>query len=531
MDKAAIYCRLSKEDQDKMNQGDDSASIQNQKLLLVDYAIAHQFIIHDIYSDDDYSGLDSDRPAFNRLINDAKEGCFQVIICKTQSRFTREMELVEKYLHGLFPVIGIRFIGVIDHVDTDIKGNKKARQINGLINEWYCEDLSENIRSVFRSKMEKGQFLGSYAAYGYKKSPEDNHRLIIDEEAAWVVRKIYHYALKGLGNKQICDKLYEEDIPTPSVYKRMQGITDKETFKASAYSNKNIWGTSTIQKILSNRIYTGDMVQGKERKVSYKSKKVIAVPESEWVIVPDCHEAIIDKESFALVQELRKSRRYACSADEAGKKQINLLAGKIKCMDCGSTMVRCNGDKRYVTLYCQLYKRSKKEQCSAHSVNYNKLVEAVKLKIQDILQTNLQHINLEEYLVTESSSASGNKLLKEKEKKFTVLEDKLSRIKKALALLYLDKADNKISEEEYRELKSNLIQITEELEGKVKEADFQIQKQERKNDTYINREVILNDLLNLKESDQEIYHEFIDYIEIGEKGRDKNQEIIIHWRL
>lgn len=196
-EKAALYCRLSKEDEDKINQGDESASIQNQKMLLMDYAFTHKFAVYNIYFDDDYSGLDSERPAFKKLIRDAKNGCFNTIICKTQSRFTRDMELVEKYIHGLFPIIGIRFIGVVDHVDTDIKGNKKARQINGLINEWYCEDLSENIRSVFRTKMEKGQFIGSYALYGYKKDPKNNHKLIIDEEAAAVVKKYLTTLCKG----------------------------------------------------------------------------------------------------------------------------------------------------------------------------------------------------------------------------------------------------------------------------------------------------------------------------------------------
>ncbi len=158
MDKAAIYCRL-REDVDKLNIGDDSESILNQKLLLMDYAKKHDMQIYKIYSDDDYSGADKDRPEWNKMLRDAEKGEFSIIICKTQSRFTREMGMVEKYIHGIFAEWGIRFIGVIDNVDTSIKGNKKSRQINGLINEWYLEDLSENIKTIFRKKWRMANFL------------------------------------------------------------------------------------------------------------------------------------------------------------------------------------------------------------------------------------------------------------------------------------------------------------------------------------------------------------------------------------
>lgn len=168
-DVAALYLRLSKEDIDKMNGGDDSESIKNQRILLTDEALKRGFIIADVYSDDDYSGTDSERPAFKRLIEDAKLKKFNVILCKSQSRFTRDMETAEKYINRIFPLLGIRFISIVDNIDTNIKGNKKARQINALINEWYVEDLSDNIRSVFRAKMQLGQFLGSFASYGYKR--------------------------------------------------------------------------------------------------------------------------------------------------------------------------------------------------------------------------------------------------------------------------------------------------------------------------------------------------------------------------
>jgi site-specific DNA recombinase len=171
MNKAAIYCRLSSEDKEKISDFSDSESIQNQKNLLMKYAIEKGWDIYKIYSDDDYSGLDKDRPEFNQMLKEAEEGKFNIILCKHQSRFTRDMELVEKYLHNKFIEWGIRFFTVVDAVDTSDKHNKKSRQINGLINEWYCEDVSESIRAVLRLKQQQGKFIGSFATYGYDKDP------------------------------------------------------------------------------------------------------------------------------------------------------------------------------------------------------------------------------------------------------------------------------------------------------------------------------------------------------------------------
>ena len=170
--KVAIYCRLSEEDKDKRHVTDDSESIQNQKSMLIQYATEQGWEIYGIYSDDDYTGADRSRPEFNRLLEDAKHKKFDIVLCKTQSRFTRELELVEKYIHGYFPIWGIRFVSIVDNADTENKGNKKSRQINGLVNEWYLEDMSENIKSVLTDKRKNGYHIGAFALYGYQKEPK-----------------------------------------------------------------------------------------------------------------------------------------------------------------------------------------------------------------------------------------------------------------------------------------------------------------------------------------------------------------------
>ena len=210
---------------------DDSNSIQNQKSMLIQYVLEQGWEVYNIYSDDDYTGSDRRRPEFNKLLNDAEHRKFDIILCKTQSRFTRELELVEKYIHGLFPIWGIRFISIVDNADTANKGNKKSRQINGLVNEWYLEDMSENIRSVLADRRKNGFHIGAFALYGYKKDPEQKGHLIIDEEAAAVVREVFTLFSQGYGKTAIARMLNDRGIPNPTEYKRLHGLRYKQPTK------------------------------------------------------------------------------------------------------------------------------------------------------------------------------------------------------------------------------------------------------------------------------------------------------------
>ncbi|MCI9626076.1 MAG: recombinase family protein [Clostridia bacterium] len=314
--RCAIYCRLSKEDEEKQL---ESESIQNQKALLLRYAAQQNWDVAAIYIDSDYSGTDRDRPAFCTMLREARAHSFDIVLCKTQSRFTRDMELVEKYIHYLFPLWGIRFVTAVDHVDTALRGNKKARQINGLINEWYLEDLSENIRAVFGHKRRTGQYIGALAAYGYRKDASDHHRLCVDPPAAAVVQDIYRWYLEGMGKQKIADKLNRHKIPSPAAY--------REGTKKSA------WTKTAVGRILKNEIYTGVMVQGKRRKVSYKSKQMRQVPPEEWVRVEGTHEAIVSQQEFRRVQALLR-----CKTDAQQPAQRILLEGKLFCGVCGETL-------------------------------------------------------------------------------------------------------------------------------------------------------------------------------------------------
>lgn len=295
MQKAAIYLRLSKEDIER-EQTQYSKSIENQRCILESYAHRQGFEIYDIYVDDDYSGLSLERPAFLSMLADASNHCFGVILAKSQSRLSRNMEHTEYLLHNLFPSLGIRFIGVVDGVDTDEKAGKKARQINALVNEWYSEDLSESIRAVYHRKMQAGEYLGAYAPYGYRKDHLDSHHLVVCEGEAKYVREIYDLYLHGFSAKQIAELLTEKKIPTP--------ISSRKHLEPPICC----WNKSTVQKILTNEVYIGCMQQGKSERRSFKDKTLRQIPKEQWVCVTDVHEAIIDRNVFEKVRIIRGRR-------------------------------------------------------------------------------------------------------------------------------------------------------------------------------------------------------------------------------
>ena len=295
--KAAIYVRLSEEDRDKTDPLCDSRSIINQKELLKNYARGRTWEIFDIYCDDDYAGADRERPEFKRLIADAECKRFDIILCKTLSRFTREIELVEKYIHGLFPLWGIRFISVADNTDSNDRKSKKARQISGLINEWYLEDMSESIKSILNDKRRAGKHIGSFVLYGYKKHPGIKGAIVPDCEAAKVVRLIFGLYLDGYNMTSIARELNRLGIPSPSAYKISKG----ENYKASR--GDGTWRYPAISSILHNEMYIGNMVQGKFASVSYKTKKNRPVPPSQWYVVENTHERIIDNDTWTAVQK------------------------------------------------------------------------------------------------------------------------------------------------------------------------------------------------------------------------------------
>lgn len=346
--KAAIYCRLSREDREKKG---ESESIRNQKALLTQYALDQGYELAGIYWDEDYSGMDRDRPGFRALIRAAQEHRFDLVLAKTQSRFTRDMELVEKYLHGKFPEWGIRFIAVVDRVDTQDRAGKKSRQINGLVNQWYLEDLSASVRSVLDQKRRQGVYIASFPLYGYRKDPADKGRLVPDRETAPVVRRIFALALGGAGARKIARVLNGEGIPSPAARKALEGIP------CPGAGERPLWSPATVSRILHNRTYAGDLVQGRHRKISYRSKRTVNLPPDQWMVVEGTHQPLVPPRTFDRVQDLLRDR-----ARSGGNGQIHPLARLAVCAGCGSILEQTGtGGRRY--LRCRVHQRAP-DRCS-----------------------------------------------------------------------------------------------------------------------------------------------------------------------
>lgn len=528
MDKAALYLRLSKEDVDKINKGDDSESIINQRLLLMDYAISHEMQVVDVYSDDDYSGLYDDRPEFDRLIRDSKLGKFNIVIAKTQSRFTRNMEHMEKYLHHDFQLMGIRFIGVVDDVDTQNTANKKSRQINGLVNEWYCEDLSNNIRAVFHQKMKAGQFLGSFAPYGYLKDPENKYKFVIDEYAAGVVRKIYSLFLDGYSTKSICRILQDEGVSNPTVYKQSQGLNYRNVNSNEFGVKYNLWSETTVNRILSNETYIGTLMQGTCKKASYKDRKVVPVPKDQWYVVANHHEPIIDEDIFYSVAKLRSKRRV-CKNNQCGEKKVHIFAGKLRCADCGHTMIKTGGEGY---LRCQLSNKSKNKECTNHGIKLSTIENVVLDRINDIVTSALENGECGLQLEKCIHSMDENDIILSNKKQIKMIDMRKDEIVRSMKVLYSDRLNDVISYDMFCQMKDHFDSELCGLNEKRKLLLDQTERMTAEKRSRKNARGIVKRHINYSKLTHAVVNDFVDYIEIGEKDMDsRQQEITIHWNF
>lgn len=379
--KVGIYLRLSNEDKNKTNENIPSESIKNQRNLLIDYIKKNEnFILVDEYCDEDLSGAGTYRPEFERMINDCKHKKLDIILCKSQSRFSRDMEIIEKYINNKFIEWGIRFIGISDNSDTENIGNKKARQINGLVNEWFLEDLSENIKYAFKTKMKQGEFISPFAAYGYKISKNNNNKLVIDPDASIIVKNIYNLYLNGMGYTKIAKYLNSKNIPSPSLYKYKKGI------KLNIVSNKARedikWNANEIKTILTNEIYLGHLIQGKRTTISYKNHKIIYKNKEDWIRCENTHDAIIDIETFNKVKNYIKKRTRPLKKTGI----VHIFSGLVFCKECMHNM-RKKDSKNHEYLVCTNSQNEYKECNNNHSIRYDKLEEIILNKINKLIES------------------------------------------------------------------------------------------------------------------------------------------------
>lgn len=505
--RVGIYIRLSREDGDK----EESSSVSNQRDMIRHYIGEFPELVYvDEYVDDGYTGTNFDRPGFKKMITDIENGKINTVITKDLSRLGRDYIDTGYYMQKYFPEMGVRYIAILDNVDSKVDdGMNELAPFKAVMNDMYCRDGSKKIRSVFYQKKKNGEFIGSTPPYGYRKDPEDRHRLIIDEEEAVVIRRIYEMALEGYSYGKIARKLTKENILVPSA-------TRNNVKKTGALVN--CWKESAVSDILKNQVYLGKIIQSKYRKLNYKSKKKIRTKPEEWIIVDDCHEPIISKEMFDMVQKICKNPTFF----KYGDKSVHnyLLKGLLRCAECGAplktvyseSVLKNHGEYRLRTV-CYT-KQKNRNLCTTHS-NYIKDVEAAVLEdVREVCRRYLRVINPETLMEFARQEEEKNGFVYD-QKQFKKLEDEAENIKRYMQKIYKDKITEVISEEDYatmyadfqRELK-DVLEKKQELEEKSAQKKGLLDNDGLKQ--------LVEDFLNIKEPSALLLHLLIEKITIDE---------------
>lgn len=510
--KVGIYIRLSKEDEEKEKYS-ESESIQNQRVLLMQYIKENKLNFVSEYVDDGVSGTSFDRPGFNKMIEDIENGKINMVITKDLSRLGRDYVQTGLYTETYFPEHNVRYIAILDNIDTGLdSANNDIAPFKSILNEMYAKDTSKKINSVLQSKRQQGEYLGT-APYGYKKDPDNKYHLIIDKEAAEVVRNIFRKFLEGMGTMQIADYLSEQKIPIPSDYnKRNRGN------KTITYG---LWAQSTVRFILSNEIYTGTVVQGKRKKVSFKSKKFVDVPEENWIRKEDMHEAIVSKDDFKRVSRLLEETK--------GSRVVQndyLFKSLLKCFDCkGYIGIRSPDKNGNIYGRCQRYGRyGKFDVCSPHNFNYQVFEENMLLVLKEVCRQYSDKKRLEEIAKNSKSKQDKEMDLKNKLKTYNIEIEKQNR---KLELLYEDRLSEIITVESYIENANKIKSEIIDLQNRIKEINSELNGEESKNNKNERLDKLVDEFLNMKSPTKEIIREFIERIEIHS---DKQVDIYFNFK-
>lgn len=523
--KVGIYCRLSDEDRYKKNKDDDSDSIANQKSMLLKYALNKGWEVINVYSDDDWSGADINRPQFQRLLHDCESGLINIVLCKTQSRFSRDMEIIERYIHNKFIEWGVRFISVVDNADTDNYGNKKSRQINGLVNEWYLEDLSKNIRSSLKNKREDGLYVSALTPYGYLRDPNNKNKLIIDPVAAEVVKKIFSMYKSGKGYKSIMDYLNNNGIKTPACYK-MEKVKYYNCAFSKHYKDAK-WNELAISRIIRNEVYIGNLIQGKTSYISYKNHKVYTKPKEEWIHSYSTHEAIIDLETWNDVQRIIKSHVRVSYKS----KEIFPFSGKVHCELCGCSMTKQSyktKEGKTAYLKCCGVRLPYKNCINKESIRFPELEKMVLKEINKQLSKYYNLDELKRAYLLRKNAIQGNDINKEKAllyEKENIIE-KIERKKTYYKQVYEDKLEGIISQEDFTLFRDKINIEIEELQKRVDSINEDLKNVKTQEELIQVSNELLSKYKHIDELTREIVEEFVDDIIVGKIDKENNSRKI-----
>ena len=516
----ALYCRLSNDDD---LQG-ESNSITNQKAILKKYADENNFGNTAFYVDDGFSGTNFNRPDFMRMMEDVKSGKISTIITKDLSRFGRDYLMTGQYIEMILPDYDVRYIAINDNVDT-LRSENEMMVFKNVFNDWYARDCSKKIKAIFKAKGQSGKPLTSMIPYGYKKSETDKNVWEIDEEAAEVVRRIFQLCIDGYGTTQIARILTEDKVLTPTAYAEMKksgSITCAKPYR---------WSHRTIGALLEKLEYIGHTVNFRTKTKSYKSKKRIINSKTDWQIFENTHEAIISKEDFDLVQELRKNKRKLQHQEE-----VNPFSGMVYCADCGKKMYLCrskslNSDQEH--LKCSTYSADK-DDCSAHFIRTVVLKEIVLSELRKM--TTFVRENEEDFLQSayECSQKQQSAELKAAKKRLAQSEKRVSELDKLFTRIYEDNVSGKLSDERFEMMSKNYETEQKKLRQIIPELSQFIEASEQKNADTAQFIGIVRKYSEIPKLTPEIMHEFIEKIVVyapDKSSGHRTQQIDICFRF
>lgn len=455
----ALYIRLSKEDE---NEG-PSESVTNQKSLLNEFVQQHRLSVYDTYVDDGWSGTNFERPDFQRMIRDIEARRVNMVITKDLSRLGRDYIMTGHYMERYFPEKRVRYISLLDGIDTGVESTANdITPFRAIMNDMYAKDISKKIKSVKRDKQRKGQFIGGKPVYGYKMHPTEKNKIVIDEEVAPMVRRIFGMALNGMSCRQIAAQLNSEGVPTPATYAGLP------VAKPGPYTG--LWSSERISDMLQNETYIGNMVQGRSVKISYKSKKCLKQDRKNWVVVEGTHEPLIDRETFQKVRMLVNSRKHTRS-----RTYDFLLKGLIFCHECGYPMAVINrknaaGEDR-LFFVCRTYQRfTKAGVCTCHSIKEKTVTDAVLAKVREVCEAFLNPAQLQP--IAEAAIQEARKMERH-EAELQTLRGKIDSLTSNLDKMYMDRLTGLLAEADFERIYQRVKMERGSLEERLNELERQ----------------------------------------------------------
>lgn len=519
----ALYCRLSRDDE---LQG-DSNSIKNQKAMLKKYADDNGFRNTEFFVDDGYSGTNFDRPDWQKLmclINDGKVG---TLIVKDMSRLGRDYLKVGMYTEMVFPNADVRFIAINNSVDSNNQTENDMTPFINIFNEFYAKDTSRKIRAVFKAKGQSGKPLSTNPPYGYIKDPNDKTHWIVDEQAADVVREIFHLCVQGYGISQIAKDISNRHIMNPTAHAKANNITIPDNRQ---YAGDYIWADSTVSHMLSRPEYLGHTVNFKTYRKSYKQKKQLKNDPSEWQIFENTHEAIIDQETFDIVQRIRDGRRRVTPMGE-----MPILSGMVFCADCGAKLyqVRHRGwehSKEYMV--CATYRKRGKDMCTSHQIR-NYVIEDFLLDgIKNLTAYVREHENEFLEMVTKKSRADSDLHLHKIQRELEQSESRIKKLDLIIQRLYEDNIEGKISDDRFIKMSENYEKEQKQLESRTSELRKEIANEQNNSANADSFLKLVHKYTDIQELNAEIIREFVEkiYVYKAEKVDGKKiQRLKIVW--